>query len=139
MRIGLANGCMDRFHRGHMHYLIETQEHCDYLIVAVNSDASVKRLKGPTRPIDSLAKRMAHVAQFCGEWPHAVIPFEGRVDKLLMEIRPDVYFAGYDHSAAPMFIRRPGWKEHGEWDRVEVIQVSHLPGYSTTRSLHATE
>lgn len=137
MRIGFTNGCFDKFHRGHMHFLEETQDHCDYLIVAVNSDESVRRLKGNDRPVDRLETRMAKVAEFCVEWQYAVIPFEGREEKLIMEIRPHVVFKGYDHSPAEFLaMRKPGWKEHGLWDTVKVIQISHLPGFSTTRILN---
>jgi D-beta-D-heptose 7-phosphate kinase / D-beta-D-heptose 1-phosphate adenosyltransferase len=136
VRIGFTNGCFDLFHAGHKHLLMQASERCDYLIVAVNSDASVKRLKGFSRPYDCLHKRMTAVHKYAD----AVIPFEGREEKLIMEIRPQVLFKGYDHSA-PEFLamRKPGWKDTGEWDKVEVIQISHLAGFSTTneaRSAH---
>lgn len=136
MQIGLANGCFDLFHKGHYHFLTRCRARCDYLIVAVNSDASVKRLKGEGRPHQNVADRMMRLHKYAD----AVIPFEGREDKLIMEIRPDVLFKGYDHSPADFLaMRKPGWKEHGLWDRVKVIQISHLPGFSTTRILDASE
>jgi D-beta-D-heptose 7-phosphate kinase/D-beta-D-heptose 1-phosphate adenosyltransferase len=133
--IGLANGCFDGLHKGHKHFLSQCHKHCDHLIVALNSDASVARLKGPSRPIQTLTRRLDMLRTYV----EAVIPFEGRIDPLIMEMRPDVYFVGYDHNASDLFIRKPGWKESGEWDKVKVIQISHLPGYSTTGLLHATE
>lgn len=136
MRVGLFNGCFNRFHLGHRHALQEARRQCDWLIVAVNSDASVKRLKGPNRPLDPLVKRMIHAY----EYADAVIPFEGRVDKLVMEIRPQILFKGYDHSVTDFYaMRQIGWKDTGKWDRVEVVQISHLPGYSTTGILHEAE
>lgn len=129
MRLGFANGCWDLFHAGHKHFLMLASQQCEYLIVAVNSDASVERLKGFPRPYDCLHKRMTAVRRYAD----SVIPFEGREEKLIMEIRPHVVFKGYDHSS-PEFLamRKPGWKESGEWDRVEIVQISHLPGFSTT-------
>lgn len=129
MRIGLANGCFDLFHEGHRFMLLEARGYCDYLIVAVNSDESVKRLKGPDRPMNNYAQRMHNVAPWCS----AVIRFEGRVDNLVMELRPDVLFKGYDHSSGDLYLRKPGWKTHHEWDKVQVIKLPELPGYSTTR------
>lgn len=136
MRLGLANGCFDRFHDGHRHYLNEAKRQCDYLIAAVNSDASVKRLKGQTRPFDSLHKRLQNVHLYA----HAAIPFEGNVDTLIMQIRPHVLFKGYDHSVTDFLaMRQVGWKEHGLWDRVDVVQIGELPGYSTTGSVDETQ
>ena len=131
MRIGFVNGCFDRFHEGHRHMLLECIKQCDYLIVAVNSDASVQRLKGFERPFDCLHKRLRKVNKYAS----CAFPFEGREEKLIMEIRPHVVFKGYDHSS-PEFLamRKPGWKESGEWDRVEIVQISHLPGFSTTNA-----
>jgi D-beta-D-heptose 7-phosphate kinase / D-beta-D-heptose 1-phosphate adenosyltransferase len=133
MRIGLTNGCFDLFHHGHKHFLMQASMRCEYLIVAVNSDESVRRLKGLTRPIDALHKRMHNTHKYAD----AVIPFEGRVDKLIMEIRPHVLFKGYDHTHTDfMAMRQIGWKDTGNWDRVEVVQISQLEGYSTTRLLN---
>jgi cytidyltransferase-like protein len=136
MRIGMAWGCFDLFHNGHKHFLMQCSQQCQYLIVAVNSDKSVKRLKGDTRPVDNIQIRMRNVHKYAD----SVLPFEGREDALIMEIRPHVVFKGYDHSK-PEFLamRKPGWKEHGLWDTVEVIPISELPGFSTTRILNASE
>ena len=136
MIIGLANGCMDLFHNGHLHYLTESAFQCDYLIFAVNSDASVKRLKGPERPIQDLAHRMQAIRRT--GLAHAIIPFEGDVGRLLMCLRPDVLFKGYDHGKeAVQAIRRPGWKDGAGMDIVKVVHISHLPGHSTTLQVNA--
>lgn len=132
MRVGFANGCFDLFHAGHHHYLIECRRHCDYLIVAVNSDAYCRRIKGPDRPYDPLQRRMVHVRAFA----EAAVPFEGREESLIMEIRPDVVFKGGDHALphqTSYAARAPGWKETGEpmWV-APVIHIPRLPGISTT-------
>ena len=52
-KIGFTNGCFDLLHEGHIHLLEESKKSCDYLIVAINSDKSVKLIKGENRPIDN--------------------------------------------------------------------------------------
>lgn len=131
MKIGFANGCFDAFHAGHVHFLTSCRRHCEYLIVAVNSDAYCTRVKGPDRPISPLALRMIHVRHYA----EAVVPFEGREDPLILQIRPDVVFKGQDHSPLLAYYaqRMPGWKEreHRIWF-APVIHIGRLPGISTT-------
>jgi D-beta-D-heptose 7-phosphate kinase / D-beta-D-heptose 1-phosphate adenosyltransferase len=142
MNIGFANGVFDVFHDGHRHFLGKAAELCDYLVVAVNSDESVERLKGPTRPIWSLPARMSSVHGYLNRVHrnHAVIPFEGDEGPLLMAIRPAVLFKGYDHSAAPLFYRRIGWKdgEDPAFEGPRIVQIDQVPGFSTTALLEAT-
>lgn len=135
MRVGLINGCFDTFHDGHYHALREAAKNCDYLIVAVNTDWSVKYLKGAGRPIDPLSTRILNIQR--SMLADAVIPFDGDKDKLIMSIKPHVYFVGYDHTAPTKL----GWYAR-DWKNnrtqgqgagfADVIQLSHLPGYSTT-------
>lgn len=139
MKIGFANGCFDLFHEGHRHFLTECRKHCEYLIVALNSDDYCRRVKGPTRPYDLLAVRMLHVRAIA----EAAIPFEGREEKLIMEIRPDVMFKGGDHSLDQVAYaaRVPGWKEsreksHPMWV-CPVIHIGRLPYVSTTLEAQA--
>lgn len=116
--------------------LLFAMENCDYLIVAINSDGSVKRLKGEGRPKKPLEYRMADVRNFLryhGK-PHAIIPFEGSPDRLLMEIRPDVVIVGYDHDNGTQVIamRGYGWKDGAPIKRIPVLVAPHIPGVSTT-------
>lgn len=131
MRVGFANGCFDLLHDGHRHYLTECRRHCDYLVVAVNSDAYCRRVKGLGRPYEALQTRMLHVRAFA----EAVFPFEGREDGLIMEIRPDVIFKGGDHTHIAKYVARlPGWRDLGRpvmWV-APVVQIDRLPGLSTT-------
>ena len=138
MIIGFANGCFDLFHPGHAHFLTQCRLHCDYLIVAVNSDEYCREHKGPSRPVDPLDKRMVHVRSLA----EAVIPFGGREDHLVMEIRPDVIFKGYDHGQdgekETWAMRKIHWKARparDQYDIVPIVRISHLPGFSTSSIL----
>jgi D-beta-D-heptose 7-phosphate kinase / D-beta-D-heptose 1-phosphate adenosyltransferase len=130
MKVGFANGCFDLFHDGHRHLLLEARRHCSYLIVAVNTDEYCRRVKGAGRPIEPLETRMLHVRTLA----EAVIPFTGREERLIMEIRPDVCFKGSDHSPDQKAYaqRSPGWKEGSPLWTCPVIHIPRLPGWSTT-------
>lgn len=130
------------FHPGHKHLLASCARQCDHLIVAVNSDASVKRLKGPTRPHDPLETRIHNVWRYLRAKRGAqfgVLPFEGDEGMLLMAIRPQILFKGYDHSVNPVFYRRIGWKNLAgpAFEGPRIVQIDQLPGHSTTALLEA--
>lgn len=95
-RIVMTNGCFDILHAGHVHYLKQAKLHGDKLIVAVNSDASVERLKGDGRPLNSLDKRMAVLAGLSAvDW---VVPFDQLTpEQLISDILPDVLVKGGDY------------------------------------------
>jgi cytidyltransferase-like protein len=93
-RVGLANGVFDLFHPGHRNFLWEALKHCDFLIVGVNNDESVRRLKGPERPYDGLLYRMDRVCSFAG----LTVPFDGDVPALIAAYRPHVLIRGWDQS-----------------------------------------
>ncbi len=99
----LTNGVFDILHRGHVTYLAEARELGASLVVAVNTDASVKRLgKGDDRPINTCEDRMAILAAL--ESVSMVVPFdEDTALEVVQEARPDVYVKGgdYDMSAIP--------------------------------------
>ena len=96
-RIVFTNGCFDIIHAGHVGYLEEARSLGDRLIVAINDDASVSRLKGPGRPINSVDRRMAVLAGLGAvDW---VISFaEDTPESLLAQIKPDVLVKGGDYS-----------------------------------------
>jgi D-beta-D-heptose 7-phosphate kinase/D-beta-D-heptose 1-phosphate adenosyltransferase len=96
-RIVMTNGCFDILHAGHVTYLEEAKARGDRLIVAVNDDASVARLKGEDRPINSLQDRMAVLAGLAAvDW---VVPFsEDTPLDLVSEVLPDVLVKGGDYS-----------------------------------------
>ena len=95
-KIVFTNGCFDILHAGHVTYLEQARAQGDRLIVAVNDDASVSRLKGPGRPINSVDRRMAVLAGLGAvDW---VISFaEGTPENLLREVKPDVLVKGGDY------------------------------------------
>jgi D-beta-D-heptose 7-phosphate kinase/D-beta-D-heptose 1-phosphate adenosyltransferase len=95
-RIVMTNGCFDILHAGHVSYLEQAKALGDRLIVAVNDDASVARLKGPTRPINPLEDRMAVLAGLAAvDW---VVPFsEDTPAALIARIVPDVLVKGGDY------------------------------------------
>src|SRR6202030_4761050 len=63
LTVGFTNGCFDLLHPGHVHLLCEARSHCDRLVVGLNDDASVKRLKGVTRPVQPEAARSIVLAE----------------------------------------------------------------------------
>lgn len=95
-RIVMTNGCFDILHPGHVGYLEQARELGDRLIVAVNSDDSVRRLKGPDRPVNGLAQRMAVLAGLRSvDW---VVPFgEDTPERLICHLNPDILVKGGDY------------------------------------------
>ena len=92
----MTNGCFDIIHPGHVQYLKEAKALGDKLIVAVNSDESVSRLKGPSRPINSLEHRMAVLSGLASvDW---VVPFaEETPERLISALLPDILVKGGDY------------------------------------------
>lgn len=97
-RIVFTNGCFDLLHAGHVGYLDDASNLGDRLIVAVNDDGSVSRLKGESRPINTLADRMTVLAGLASvDW---VVPFsEDTPERLIKAILPDVLVKGGDYNA----------------------------------------
>lgn len=126
-RIVFTNGCFDILHPGHVTYLKQAKTLGDRLIVALNDDASVKRLKGESRPINSLAKRAAVLAELaCVDW---VTDFsEDTPENLIKAIQPDVLVKGGDYVAESVvgydFVTSYGG---------EVIILDFVDGCSTTK------
>lgn len=112
-KIVMTNGCFDILHPGHVSYLENARKLGDRLIVAVNSDASVKRLKGETRPINDLEARMAVLAGLASvDW---VVPFEEDTpQRLISEILPDLLVKGGDYKPEDIAGSREVWENGGE-------------------------
>jgi rfaE bifunctional protein nucleotidyltransferase chain/domain len=96
--IVLANGVFDTLHVGHTRYLTGAKSEGDLLVVAVNSDSSVRPLKGPNRPILDETARALLVAVL-RDVDYVVIFPEPNVENLLEDLRPDVHAKGTDYSA----------------------------------------
>jgi len=97
LTIALANGCFDLLHVGHVRYLQGAAREADRLIVAVNDDESVARLKGAGRPIMAQSDRAELVDALAGV--HYVVLFgEATVERLLLSLKPDVHCKGTDYT-----------------------------------------
>lgn len=125
-KVVMTNGCFDILHAGHVTYLQQAAKLGDHLIVAVNDDASVKRLKGETRPVNTLECRM-HIlsALECVAW---VVPFsEDTPERLMCQVLPDILVKGGDYQPEQIAGGRCVI-EHGG----EVRVLDFVEGHSTT-------
>lgn len=96
-RIVATNGCFDILHKGHLDYLLKAKSLGDLLVVGINSDESVKQLKGPTRPINNELDRAALVAALtCVDY--TFIFSEQTAEAFLLELKPDLYVKGGDYT-----------------------------------------
>jgi len=96
-RVVLANGCFDVLHVGHVRYLAGARELGDILVVGVNSDEQVVRLKGPGRPVMAAAERAEIVASL-ESVTYVTIFDEPTVEQLLLTLKPDVHAKGTDYT-----------------------------------------
>ncbi len=112
-KVVMTNGCFDILHPGHVSYLENARKLGDRLIVAVNSDDSVKRLKGATRPINDLDARMTVLAGLSSvDW---VVPFEEDTpQRLIGEILPDLLVKGGDYKPEEIAGSEEVWANGGE-------------------------
>ena len=127
--IVMTNGCFDILHAGHVTYLEEAKALGDRLIVAVNSDASVRRLKGPDRPANTLESRAAVLAALQSvDW---VVAFEEDTPaELIAALRPDILVKGGDNRVENIVGAETVWSYGGE-----VKVLSYVDGFSTTKTL----
>ncbi|HXM94248.1 MAG TPA: adenylyltransferase/cytidyltransferase family protein [Candidatus Dormibacteraeota bacterium] len=132
-RVVLANGCFDTLHVGHVRYLQDARQQGDLLVVGVNADGSVTRLKGPGRPIlDEQSRAQLVAALRCVDY--VVLFNEPNVEGLLEDLRPEVHAKGTDytldtvperHTAARLGIRVAivgDLKNHSTRDLLETIR-----------------
>ena len=99
LRIVLANGCFDLIHAGHVRYLEGARRHGDVLVVALNSDASVRRLKGRGRPVLSELERAEILSAF-SPVDYITIFSEPNVERILLALKPHVHAKGSDYTRA---------------------------------------
>ena len=126
-RIGFTNGCFDLLHPGHVRLLAEARAACDRLVVGLNSDTSVARLKGDGRPIQSEQGRADVLAALEAVDLVVVFPQDTPLE-LIKKVRPTVLVKGGDY-------RREEVVGHDIVETLggEVLLVDLVPGYSTTR------
>jgi rfaE bifunctional protein nucleotidyltransferase chain/domain len=98
-RVVLTNGCFDLLHVGHARLLERARALGDVLVVGVNGDASVRRLKGPVRPLVPAAERAELVAAL-GAVDYVAVFEETTAERLAAAVHPDVYVKGADYAAA---------------------------------------
>ncbi len=126
LRIGFTNGCFDILHPGHVKVLTAARAACDRLIVGLNSDASVKRLKGEGRPVQDERARAEVLAAL--EAVDLVVIFEEDTPiGLITAIKPSVLVKGGDYTREQV-VGHEIVEAHGG----EVLLVDVLPGFSTT-------
>lgn len=126
-KIVFTNGCFDLLHVGHVRYLNEARKLGGALIVGVNSDASVKRLKGPTRPVQNEQDR-AEILFALKAVDHSVIFTEDTPENLIKAVRPDILVKGGDWSidkiVGASFVQSYGG---------QVCSLTFIEGKSTTK------
>ena len=126
----VTNGCFDILHVGHVRYLQKTKSFADYMIVLLNSDKSVRNIKGPTRPINNEQDR-AEVLNALACVDYVVMFDEDSPASLIDEIKPDVYTKGADYTMETLpeadIMRKNNMK-------VEFIEF--VAGKSTTNTIN---
>ncbi|HEX9648000.1 MAG TPA: D-glycero-beta-D-manno-heptose 1-phosphate adenylyltransferase [Alphaproteobacteria bacterium] len=128
-KIGFTNGCFDLLHPGHISLLRQARAACDRLVVGLNSDASVARIKGPGRPIQPEAARAMLLAAL--EHIDLVVVFEDDTPmRLLRLFRPDVLVKGADYLLSEV-VGAEFVKSYGG----DVLLAEITPGYSTTSTI----
>ena len=95
--VGFANGCFDLLHVGHIRYLKDAKKNCDVLIVALNTDESVKRLKGEGRPHTPLNERL-EILEAIEFVDYLTFFNEDTVEHTLRILKPDIHFKGTDYT-----------------------------------------
>jgi D-glycero-beta-D-manno-heptose 1-phosphate adenylyltransferase len=126
-KIVFTNGCFDVLHRGHVDYLVRASELGDLLVIGLNTDESVKRLKGPSRPYLDEETRVYILASM--SFTSAIILFEEDTPlELIQKVRPDILVKGSDYKPVEIV----GHDLVTSWGgKVQTIDLT--PGYSSTQ------
>jgi rfaE bifunctional protein nucleotidyltransferase chain/domain len=128
-KVVFTNGCFDVLHQGHLSLLQRARALGDYLIVGLNSDASVTRLKGPSRPVNSEKARAEALARL--PYVDLVVVFmEDTPTELLRAVKPHVLVKGSEYRLEEI----PG-RELAD----ETVRLSMLPGFSSTASIKSNQ
>jgi len=128
-RVGFTNGCFDLLHPGHVSLIRQARRSCDHLVVGLNSDASVKRLKGADRPVQNETSRAAVLASLADV--DAVVVFEEDTPiDLIRSLKPDVLVKGADYTVDEVV----GADDVKSWGG-EVVLAELLDGHSTTETI----
>jgi D-beta-D-heptose 7-phosphate kinase / D-beta-D-heptose 1-phosphate adenosyltransferase len=129
LSIGFTNGCFDLIHPGHVRLLARARAACDRLVVALNTDASVRRLKGPDRPVQSETARATVMASIAAA--DLVMLFDEETpERLIRAVKPDVLIKGADYTVATV-VGADFVQSHG--GRVVLIPLE--AGHSTSATI----
>ena len=126
--VAVTNGCFDLLHRGHAVYLAAARKEADALLVLVNSDSSVRALKGPERPLQNEEDR-AFLLCSLKAVDKAVIFDSPRCDRELEALAPDVYVKGGDYTEESL---DPGERAALKKSGSRIVFISFVPGRSST-------
>tara|TARA_B100000989_G_C19532300_1_gene470798 strand:+ start:2990 stop:3433 length:444 start_codon:yes stop_codon:yes gene_type:complete len=128
-KIGVTNGCFDLLHRGHIFSLKQCKNYCNKLIVLLNSDKSVRRIKGKGRPIQNEKLRKKNLLK--SKFVDKVIIFNQSTPfKVIKKLKPDYLFKGSDYRNKKII-----GKKHVKSYGGEVIILKNLKGISTTKMI----
>ena len=126
LKIGFTNGCFDLLHKGHLSLLSQSKQKCDLLIVGLNSDTSIKLLKGDDRPIDNESIRLKKLSSIIDV--DAIIVFSEETPlNIINELLPNILFKGGDYKNKQVIGSECVLKNGG---KIEFIDL--LDGFSTT-------
>jgi len=125
-RIVFTNGCFDIIHRGHIEYLAQAASYADIMIVGLNTDKSIKKIKGENRPVNNELSRAITIASL--QFVNFVIMFNEETPyNLISEIVPDVLIKGSDYNKKDI-VGYDIVKNNGG----EIVTIDIIKGYSTT-------
>ena len=129
--IVFSNGCFDILHRGHVEYLSKAADLGDILIIGLNTDASVRRIKGPSRPVNDEKARAVVLAAL--EFVDAIMFFdEDTPYNLIKNVQPDVLVKGKDYKAEDIVGYDIVTNKGGKVETIELVE-----GFSTTNILNS--
>ena len=126
-KIVFTNGCFDLLHRGHVNYLQTAKKKGDILVVAINSDASIRKLKGNSRPINSQQDRSELIAALESVDYVTIFPQSTPLE-VIKKIKPDILVKGADWKASDI-VGADILKQYGG----KIAREKFLSGYSTTK------
>lgn len=125
-KIVFTNGCFDIVHKGHLEYLMKAKEQGDILVVGLNSDSSVRSIKGPGRPVKEQDTRALLLASL--SFVNAVVIFdEDTPYELIKKVQPDVLVKGGDYSPEKIVGHDVVTGKGGQ-----VVTIDYIQGHSTT-------
>ncbi len=132
-KIVFTNGCFDLLHVGHVRYLQEARQLGDLLVIGVNSDASVKRLKGPTRPVQ-IENDRAEILAALAAVDFTVIFTEDTPENLIHKVKPDILVKGGDWQI-DQIVGAPFVQSYGG----KVMSLQFVDGKSTTKLIEKAQ